>query len=56
MLHGAVGPVMLELHADGTLTWRPIYQSARGRKFVQKDDGGEENVDEIRTEAAQEES
>jgi hypothetical protein len=36
-LHGGVGPVMLELHADGTTTWRPIYQSKKGRKFVHKD-------------------
>jgi hypothetical protein len=35
-LHGGVGPVMLELHADGTTTWRPIYQSAKGRKFAPK--------------------
>ena len=38
MLHGGVGPIMLELHDDGSTTWRPIYQSQKGRKFAPKDE------------------
>ena len=35
VIHRAVGPVMFELHADGTVTWRPIYKSVKGRKLVE---------------------
>jgi hypothetical protein len=35
MIHGGVGPIMLVLLDDGKVGWRPIYESVKGRKFVE---------------------
>ena len=37
LVHGSVGAVMVDLHAEGSLSWRPIYHSKNGRKFAPKE-------------------
>jgi hypothetical protein len=55
MLHGSVGPIMLDLHEDGTVAWRPIYPTQPAKRVAFKNrDGSYKTADEIVSEATRE--